>query len=247
MRRVSFHIISMECLKMWFIERTQRGSVDIQEGLQCTAYPSRMATFKWVSLRKNKVSQSNFWKETYIFSSSFKVFRYLLWGLCLFLPQVEDDLEEIFQVNDQGLCLEGDRNTCCTSVLVVLCTFTKRMSMLEFAYLFICNCYLLCSLYGKKLMLPFWSTHISKCPVICDISGDEGDPVYHVLMFNHLMRTKALLATQSNTPCDVTVKEGDLLPISHRWSWCPTWKCWSRSSVCVCLETEQLLPYPSIK
>lgn len=30
-RRVSFHIISVECLKMWFIERTQRGSVDTQE------------------------------------------------------------------------------------------------------------------------------------------------------------------------------------------------------------------------
>lgn len=36
--------------------------------------------------------------------SPFKV-SYLLWGLHFFLPYVEDDLEKIFQINDQGLCL----------------------------------------------------------------------------------------------------------------------------------------------
>lgn len=46
--------------------------------------------------------------------------------------------------------------------------------------------YLLCRLYGDELMLPFGSAHISKCPVIRYVSGDEGDLVYHVLVFNHL-------------------------------------------------------------
>lgn len=47
-------------------------------------------------------------------------------------------------------------------------------------------CYLLCSLYGKELMLSFSSTHISKSPVICYISGNEGDLIHHMLMFDHL-------------------------------------------------------------
>lgn len=47
-------------------------------------------------------------------------------------------------------------------------------------------CYLLCSLYGKELMLPLCPTHISKCPVICYISGNEGDLIHHMLVFNNL-------------------------------------------------------------
>lgn len=46
--------------------------------------------------------------------------------------------------------------------------------------------YLLCRLYCKELMLPLCSTHISKCPVIGYVSGDEGDLVHHMLVFNHL-------------------------------------------------------------
>lgn len=54
-------------------------------------------------------------------------------------------------------------------------------------------------------------------------------------------------ANRKSNKCDVTVTGGrrqNSPPISHRWSWCPTRKCWSRSSVCVCLGTEQLRPYP---
>ena len=54
-------------------------------------------------------------------------------------------------------------------------------------------------------------------------------------------------ANRKSKECNVTVTGGrrqNSPPISHRWSWCPTRKCWSRSSVCVCLGTEQLRPYP---
>ncbi len=51
------------------------------------------------------------------------------------------------------------------------------------------ECYLVCSFYGEELMLPFCSAHIPKRPIICHISGDEGDLIHHMLMFNHLSCT----------------------------------------------------------
>lgn len=121
-------------------------------------------------------------------------------------------------------------------------------------------CYLLCSLYGKELMLSFSSTHISKSPVIRYISGNEGDLIHHMLMFDHLRNVdkdfrfcllfffffKALQinSVKSRLYCN---SNQNSRPISHQWSWCLTWKCWPRSSACACLATEQLLPYPGEK
>lgn len=36
---------------------------------------------------------------------------YLLWALHLLLPHVEDDLEQVFEINHQGLRLRGDKSS----------------------------------------------------------------------------------------------------------------------------------------
>lgn len=180
--RVSFHIISMECLKMWFIERTQRGSVDTREVHTVRTLPTlpdgrtKMLFFQkenvfalQLSLERKKIKNC----------SSLKWTSYLLWSLSLLLPQVEDDLEQIFQINDEGLCLCGDRKA---THFFILCLFVFTGS----THVKEARCYLLRGLDGEKLMLPFCSAHVSERPVICDVSGDEGDLVHHVLVFDHL-------------------------------------------------------------
>lgn len=66
-----------------------------------------------------------------------------------------------------------------------------------------------------------------------------------------VIRTKGFISRPNKTFRDELRGNGrkrqNSLPISHQWSWCPTWKCWPRSSVCVCLGTVQLLPYPGVK
>lgn len=65
-RHVSFHIISVECLKMWFIEGTQRGSVGIQQVVHtvCTlsALPHDQCQSAFLSERKC-FHCSAFWKK----------------------------------------------------------------------------------------------------------------------------------------------------------------------------------------
>ena len=50
--------------------------------------------------------------------------------------------------------------------------------------------YLLAGLDGEELVLSFGTAHVSKRPVVGDVSGDEGDLIHHVLVFDHLVEER---------------------------------------------------------
>lgn len=178
--RVSFHIISMECLKMWFIERTQRGSVDTREVHTVRTLPTLPdGRTKMLFFQKENVFALQLSLERKKKLFQFKVNQ---------LPSVEPQPPSSSSWRWPGTDLSDQRRGALpvwrqkgdTFFILGLFVLTGSTHVKE------AKCYLLRGLDGEKLMLPFCSAHVSERPVICDVSGDEGDLVHHVLVFDHL-------------------------------------------------------------
>lgn len=245
--RVSFHIISMECLKMWFIERTQRGSVDTREVHTVRTLPTLPdGRTKMLFFQKENVFALQLSLERKKKLFQFKVNQ---------LPSVEPqppsssswrwpgtDLSDrrrgalpvwrqkgdtFFHFGSIRLyriysCERGQSVTCCAVLMAKNWCCPSAPHTYPNALLSVT------SLAMKEILFTTCS-----CSITWVTSTSE--------FFNQQAPTWSAELHR------VTWQWWNSLLISRQWSWCPTWKCWSRSSVCVCPGTEQLLPYPGVR
>lgn len=214
----------MECSRTWVSERTQWSYCD-RWGSKKKMFSFLNKCFHWPGCFKIAASDVPSARPPPLFSSCWKWPETGLWGQSpVALPE---------RLNKRGQISWNNNKI-------------KVNRVPTFKY--VCVCHLVCCLDGEELMLPFCAAHVSEGPVVCYISGDEGDLVYRVLVLNHLTdRGGVFLSRKSIALGGWKAQQQNSLLISRPRFWCPTWKCWPRSSACVCLGTGQQRPYPGAR